>query len=122
MESITKGIEKWKNEDVINYLKENNLEIYAHKFKEHRINGKDFLSLTSDELKLDLDIKNLHIRKKLLREIQKLKQSTIEYIHVKVMYFAKEAKFKVFDLQTFTLRDLLMDCINCYQIDNVLLY
>lgn len=115
MELIT----KWKNEDVINYLKENNLGIYSHKFKEHNINGKDLLSLTSEELRIDFDIRNLHNRKKLLRKISKLKQSVVECICIKVMYFAKEAKFRVFDLKSFTLRDLLLDCINCYQIDNV---
>ena len=113
------SIKKWKNNDVINYLKQIKLEILCSKFEEHNINGKDLLMLTNDDLRFDIDIKNLHIRKKLLRHIDKLRRSSIDYVFVKVMYFSKEAKFKVFDKDKFTLESLLVDCQHCYKLDKV---
>ena len=71
METTT--ILKWKNGDVINYLRENKMENLCELFQKHSINGKDFLSLTTEDLRADLNIKNVHIRKKLQRHIERLR-------------------------------------------------
>jgi len=109
-----KSINKWKNDDVIEFLNVSNMSELCDIFKIHKINGKDLLDLNSQELRDDLKIANLHLRKKLLRKIKNLKSETP--FLVKVLYFSKEAIFKVLNSENFTLRDLLFDCIQTFNI------
>ena len=124
------NILKWKNGDVLNYLRANKMETLCDIFAQHTVSGKDLLLLSAEDLRSDLHISNLHIRKKLQRHIERLQRAyaessgnslsreLIECI-VKVMYFSKEALFRVFNPSTYTIQNLLEDCIQCYQLHSV---
>jgi hypothetical protein len=126
-------INKWTNRDVITYIEQIGLSELSVILHQHDIRGKDLLSLTDAEIKHDLQITNLHHRKKLLRNIQKLNDIdyysgklsnyiffnfALDYI-VKVMYFCKEARFRIADPQQYSLADLLEDCVYSYNIIDV---
>ena len=66
-------VEKWKNESVLEFLEAIGLNQLIQLFKEHEITGRDLISLNTQEMREDLQITNLHVRKKLCRQIEKLK-------------------------------------------------
>lgn len=57
----------WTMEDVLDALRDANLEEYIATFREHRIDGKVLLQLTEKNLKDDLGIYKLGDRKRLQR-------------------------------------------------------
>ncbi len=69
MESIL----QWKNAEVVDFLRSHRMDALSGPFEEHGVTGKDLLSLTSEELRDDLNVPSLHLRKKLLRRIDKLR-------------------------------------------------
>eukprot|EP00826_Nyctotherus_ovalis_P063623 TRINITY_DN9332_c0_g2_i1.p1 TRINITY_DN9332_c0_g2~~TRINITY_DN9332_c0_g2_i1.p1 ORF type:complete len:137 (+),score=13.61 TRINITY_DN9332_c0_g2_i1:141-551(+) len=117
----------WKTMEVLCYLETFKMDSVVDKFRSHHITGRDFLSLTEKDITRHLDIADLHTIKKLCRHISKLRNISqadcnarlIVDCVVKVFYFSKEAIFKVSLADTLMLKDLLVDCLQYYQIENV---
>ena len=72
-ESEVKPVQKWKNQDVLEFLELAGMSELVEIFKRHRITGKDLVQLTEKELKQDLLITELHLRKKLMRHLMKMR-------------------------------------------------
>ncbi len=73
MESPPESAAAWKSQDVLSFLERCRLDSLAPGFQAHHICGKDLLVLTEADLKADLGITDLHMRKKLVRKIEKLR-------------------------------------------------
>jgi len=70
-----KSVSKWKLGEVLTFLENIGLTDFMPVFRKNHINGKDLLTLTDQNLKEDLCITDLHLRKKLLRKINKIAQN-----------------------------------------------
>ena len=66
---------RWGNKEVVAFLETGGMRELVKQFILHHVSGKDFLSLTDKELRKDLAVSDLHLRKKLLRRIGKLKKT-----------------------------------------------
>ena len=67
------AIEEWSVEDVGEWMEELGFGKMKASFIENYISGLELVELTNDELKDDLGVTALGVRKGLLREIAKLK-------------------------------------------------
>lgn len=80
MESLHPDPHTWDNKMVVRWLEivfQGNCKSYIKlSFKENEIIGQDLIELTNEDLKHELQIKMLGDRKRLLREISKLKGTT----------------------------------------------
>ena len=69
----TEQVLHWKNLQVLNYLETYKMNSLIDIFKAHRINGRDFITLNENDITNTLNITNIHMRKKLIRHVNKLK-------------------------------------------------
>lgn len=72
VKNLSMDISSWTEEEVRQWLDEQNFSNYATSFCENMINGEMLLSLTESELEQDLKIENRLHRRRLLLEIGKL--------------------------------------------------
>ena len=69
----------YDNEEIQKWVETINLQSYIENFKNHKITGADLCYLSNDEIKIDLQLSNLHDRHTLKREIKKLMNSKIKF-------------------------------------------
>ncbi len=69
----SEAIQKWKSPEVAAYLEASGMAELIDKFSAHHITGKDLLGLTEKDVRRDLGISDLHMRKKVMRHVERLR-------------------------------------------------
>jgi serine/threonine protein kinase len=105
-------VKKWSNKQVIEWLK-TKLNIEDNKildmFLELEINGEDLLNLSNNDLKDELLIKNLGMRKKIFESIQNLKNQKTENKEVEEIKISLEDHLKTKNIYKITNFENLSD-------------
>jgi hypothetical protein len=69
---MSKELYEWDVSDVISWLQNKGFQNYTENFRTNNITGYDLCFLTTEDLKSELRISNLHERLGILKEIRKL--------------------------------------------------
>jgi hypothetical protein len=67
-----KALYEWNTEDVIDWIRSKGLSGYIEHFRNNEITGYDLCFITSEDLKNELNVVNIHQRLNLLKEIRKM--------------------------------------------------
>jgi hypothetical protein len=76
---MSKELYEWEISDITTWLQEIGFKNYIENFRNHNITGYDLCFISSEDLKTELRISNLHERLAILKEIRKLILENCKY-------------------------------------------
>lgn len=112
-------IQDWNSYDIRLWLGKVNCGSLREIFEQNRLTGRDLLELTDTQLKDDLQVRQMHLRAMLLRELRVLRVSTKLVVKVKHAELNETASIRVPDLLYYTFSDLKTDAAAYWQLDPV---
>ena len=109
---MSSDITSWSFNNVTNWLRNINLDMYFNNFKKFNVNGYDLYNLCNDDFN-QLNIGNFHDKNIILKSIKLL---VLEQLKIKVSYQSKSIEIQLDFDPKFTVGNLCHELIKIYNI------